>query len=114
MLLPPRGELKILFSPGSQINKVLGFFQIIKKKKKKKSLQLSNQIDWWVVLSTGSLYLASDAKTGGRQGVCIENASTSEQAVQISIIVFSEAGITAFPDTDYLSDHKAEFSQIMR
>ena len=33
MLLPPRGELKIFFSPGSQINKVLGVFQISKKKK---------------------------------------------------------------------------------
>ena len=64
MLLPHRGELKILFSPGSQINKVLRVFQISKKKKKKSHYQLSNQIDWWVVLSTGSLYLASDAKTG--------------------------------------------------
>ena len=63
MLLPHRGELKILFSPGSQINKVLRVFQI-SKKKKKSHYQLSNQIDWWVVLSTGSLYLASDAKTG--------------------------------------------------
>lgn len=33
MLLPHGGELKILFSPGSQINKVLGVFQICKKKK---------------------------------------------------------------------------------
>lgn len=32
MLLPHGGELKMLFSPGSQINKVLGVFQIRKKK----------------------------------------------------------------------------------
>lgn len=31
-------------------------------KRKKCHYRLSNQIDWWVVLSTSSLYLASDAK----------------------------------------------------